>query len=377
MKPLKLAFLFGTRPEFIKLAPVIKTAQERGHQALVILTGQHQELITPLLKLFNLHADFNLEVMSPNQSLPELSRRILEKCAPILIDQRPDAVIVQGDTTSALMGAYCGFCLKIPVAHIEAGLRTGDLLSPFPEEGNRQLIGRIARLHFTPTKESEKNLKKENLSSGKNSIFVTGNTGIDALLMTLKHIQSKDSQPLENKLDQKITDFMKDHWVIALTAHRRESFGEGLKNVFQALLRALEKEPRAVCVFPVHPNPNVRELAQSMLKNHPRILMCDPLPYVAFIELLFRSRVILTDSGGVQEEAPSLKKPILVLREKTERPEGVKAGFAKLLGTNAKKIEHELLSSLRKHKIPKRTSPYGDGKASLKILKHLENKLKT
>lgn len=364
---MRLSVLIGTRPEAIKLAPLILEAKRRKHRVCVILTGQHRDIVLPLLKFFGITPDIQLDVMQPNQSLSSLSARILEKMDATQDQIEADFLIVQGDTTSACMAGYWGFCHRIPLVHVEAGLRTYDLHSPFPEEANRQLLSRIAQIHFAPTSESARALRQERLSSST-QIHQVGNTAIDALLYVLNSFKKKKQSGLSDKIDS----FIQNSKLVVVTAHRRENLGENLERICSALLEIVKADPQIKIVFPVHPNPNVKNTVEKLLAKHPQILLNEPLGYAEFIALMQEADVLLTDSGGVQEEGPTLRKPILVLRDKTERPEGVRAGFSKLVGCDPRKIKQMTLQALRTGCKVKRQSPYGDGKASQKILKILE-----
>ncbi len=370
---MQIFIVLGTRPELIKLAPLIHESQKRGHQAKVILTGQHREMMNPLLDFFGITPDFDLNVMTHNQSLTSLSQRVLEGLN--LMQERthgigsPDYFIVQGDTTSAFAAAFWAFCNKIPIGHVEAGLRTRDLSSPFPEEGNRQLISRLADLHFAPTSDAAAALHSEQIPS--HSVFTVGNTSIDTLLHSLQRIRGGDV-PEQHRLPQGIREFAFGRKVILVTAHRRENQGEGIRDICQAIREIIERSPGAGAIYPVHPNPNVREPVRRLLADHPRILLCDPLPYGGFIELMALSDLLLTDSGGIQEEAPSLRRPILVMRKETERPEGVAAGFSRLVGTRPSAIVSAALEALANPQVPDTPNPYGDGQAARRILDTLE-----
>lgn len=362
---MKLTLVMGTRPEVIKLAPLILEAKRRKHSVTVVLTGQHRHMALPLLQFFGIEPDLDLDVMVPNQTLTSLSASVLQKLDAQQDKIKADYLIVQGDTTSAAMAAYWGFCHRIPVVHVEAGLRTYDLTAPFPEEANRQLIGRIADLHFAPTKASAAALKKEQIPLGK--IHTVGNTAIDALHIVLQKLKS-GAIPLGEKMSAEISQFVGDSKLVLVTAHRRENFGHAFEDMCRGILSIAESNPDVKIVYPVHPNPNVRQPVEKMLKQHPQILLCDPQPYVAFIDLMKRADVLLTDSGGVQEEGPTLRKPIIVMRNTTERPEGLKAGYSKLVGTDARKIKTETLKALKSGCKGRGKNPYGDGKTSARII---------
>ena len=367
---MRLTFVLGTRPEVIKLAPVILEAQKRRHHTKVILTGQHAQLAGPLLEFFGIKPTLDLNVMSANQSLTSLSARLLEKLDGHKDRLQADFLLTQGDTTSAFIASYWAFCNGIQVAHVEAGLRTHNIRNPFPEEANRQLIGRIADLHFAPTQAARSALRKENIS--KSRIHVVGNTGIDALFFSLEKIQAGEAVALKERLNPEVLKWAGERRIALVTAHRRESFGQPLQDLCHGLLKLVDAVDDLCIIYPVHPNPNVQKQVKKLLAKHPKILLIEPLPYVAFVTLMQKASIILTDSGGVQEEAPSLKKPILVLRETSERPEGIRKGFAKLVGTNPETIYREGLKALKKGCTGKGNNPYGDGQAAKKILQALE-----
>ena len=361
-----VALVFGTRPEAIKLFPVIYALRERTKlRVSVLVTGQHRAMLDQVLTIADIRPDIDLNIMVPNQSLDGLTARLLLAIGEAFDGDRPDCVIVQGDTTSAMVASLAAFYRKIPVAHVEAGLRTGNIYSPWPEEINRRIISPIASLHFAPTKSAAANLTSENVDSV--GIHVTGNTGIDALLMTKNRLESFGE--LTSSVRKTIAPFHSQR-IILVTAHRRENFDGGLASIAQAI-RTLSMRDDVVVVFPVHPNPRVREVIGATLKGNNRIILLDPLGYVPFVYLMSVATLILTDSGGIQEEAPSLGKPVLVLRDTTERPEGIEAGTAKLVGTNAKRIVSEterLLDDTRHYEaMSGAINPYGDGRASERI----------
>ena len=350
----KLLFCIGTRPEAIKLAPLILAAKERNHEVLVVSTGQHRSMLDPILNFFNLALFDDLNVMKPGQSLAELTATVLKCFHPVLTAVKPDLVFVQGDTTTAAACALAAFYEKTSVVHVEAGLRTGNPYSPFPEEMNRKLIGAIAEYHFPPTEEAKQNLLAEGITK---NVWVTGNTGVDALRITSQLNLSQ--KPSGKKL-------------ILVTCHRRENHGLPLEHICQAILQIVNRFPEVEVVFPVHLNPNVQSTVKQYLENHPRIKLTPPLDYPEFTRYLQQSTLLLTDSGGVQEEAPYFKKPIFVLRESTERPEGVRAGVAELVGSDTKKIVEQVSRALTDssyyESFQKGVNPYGDGFASDKIL---------
>ena len=361
---MKIMYVFGTRPETVKMAPLIKKTKN----PVVCVTGQHREMLRQTLKLFGVKPSYDLKVMKKGQTLGFLTAALIAKLEPVMKKEKPDVVVVQGDTTSSFAGALSAFYLKIPVAHVEAGLRTNNKYQPFPEEIYRRLITQTADLFFPPTKESAKILLDEGIE--KKRVVVTGNTGIDALMMRLKEIK-KDSR--------KYWEYFGENYEIAphprmilVTGHRRENFGAGMKDICLALRDVAEKED-VLIVYPVHLNPNVQQPVKEILGGIGNIKLIPPQDYNNFLHLMYNSFFIVTDSGGVQEEAPSLGKPLLVMRNVTERPEGVAAGNAVLVGTDRKKITGWCGRLLHDRKAYGRMSragnPYGDGKASGRILK--------
>ena len=360
----RFLFILGTRPEIIKLAPVIIESRRKGIETTVIHTGQHLELAQNMLSHFGITPDINLEVMQPNQSLFSLSAKIIAGLEPILKAGDYQMVFVQGDTSTVFLGSLGAFYSKIPVAHVEAGLRTNDRYSPFPEEINRRLTSNLATLHFAPTQNAKENLLKENVP--QKQVFVTGNTVIDAL-----HWSLKKPHKLNNELESFLANSKK---TLLLTTHRRENFGKPHKEVFKAIKELLRSFNDIQVIFPIHPNPNVRKQAQTFFNDEPGVKLIEPLGYLDFINVMKRCHLILTDSGGVQEEAPSLNKPVLILRESTERPEGVISGCLRLVGTDKNKIFQQakkLLTSEKQYKkMAEATNPYGDGISAQKILKH-------
>jgi UDP-N-acetylglucosamine 2-epimerase (non-hydrolysing) len=364
----KLLFVYGTRPEAIKLAPVVLRAREReGLEPVVCVTAQHRELLDQVHDLFGIEPTHELGLMRPNQALNELAARALQGLGKVLLQERPDAVVVQGDTTTAFAGALAAFHERIPVAHVEAGLRTYDLTAPFPEELNRQLIGRMARWHFAPTVKAEGHLVREGVA--RDAILVTGNTAIDAL----QHVEGK------LRMGAAIPDgtprTMPGSKLVVVTAHRRESFGDPMDDVCDAIERMVRKHEDVEVVFSVHPNPNVKGRVHARLGDVPRVHMVDPLGYLAFVSLLSEAWLIITDSGGIQEEAPGLGKPVLVTRAKTERPEAVDAGTARLVGTSPARILEavdELHSDREAYRrMAGAPNPFGDGRAATRILDRL------
>ncbi|MBF2015084.1 MAG: UDP-N-acetylglucosamine 2-epimerase (non-hydrolyzing) [Rivularia sp. T60_A2020_040] len=356
----RVCIILGTRPEAIKLAPVIQTFQ--GYQGLetqVILTGQHREMVEQVMGLFNLKADRDLEIMQPKQSLSDITCRSLRGLQELFEENQPNLVLVQGDTTTAFAAALAAFYQKIPIAHVEAGLRTDDLFNPYPEEANRRLISQIAQLHFAPTPLATENLQRSGVLG---EVHMTGNTVIDALLNVAKSEPPCNVPGLE----------WNDYRVILATVHRRENWGEPLQSIAKSFLQILDKFPDTALLLPLHRNPTVREPLQAMLGNHPRIFLTEPLDYAQLVGAVMRSHLLLTDSGGLQEEAPSLGKPVLVLRETTERPEAVSAGTAKLVGTDTQTIvasAAQLLSNPTAYEtMASAINPFGDGYASQRIL---------
>lgn len=374
---MKLLFVFGTRPEAIKIAPIIKMLEnDKGFISTVCVTAQHREMLDQVLNLFEIEPDYDLNIMRANQNLYDITSCVLLGMRNVFHKGRPEVVLVQGDTTTAFATALAAFYSDIPVGHIEAGLRTGDLRAPFPEEANRALIGRLATYHFAPTEESKKNLLRENVPQDR--IFVTGNTIVDALLMIRDRVLKKDPQIWAKQFGS-VLSVIKDpsRRLILVTGHRRENFGQGFLNIGKALASIAEKFTETEIVYPVHLNPNVRKPVMKLLGKYKNINLIDPIDYAPFIYLMNRSDIIITDSGGVQEEAPVLGKPVLVMRELTERPEGIEAGTAILVGTDPTKILSEATKLLTDDKAYKKMrqvhSPYGDGKASQRIIEILRN----
>lgn len=361
---IKLLFVFGTRPEAIKLCPVIRHMKSRPNEfdVRVCVTAQHREMLDQVLQAFDVIPDRDLDIMRPGQTLSQSTSRIIAALDPIFSEEKPDIVLVQGDTTTSFCGALAAFYLRISVGHIEAGLRTGDPHEPFPEEMNRVLTGRIAAFHFASTEAAAQNLYREGVS--RSTVTVTGNTGIDAVL----HVkQALDAGHLTGLNGFRQNALKK---LIVVTAHRRESFGKGFDQICAALARLARRDDVEI-VYPVHPNPNVRRTVIAHLGGTPNITLLDPMDYVPFVDLMCRAYLLLTDSGGIQEEAPSLGKPVLVLREKTERPEAVLAGTARLVGTDERRIVagvEQLLDDPRTYELMARQhDSYGDGKASGRI----------
>lgn len=360
----KILLIFGTRPEAIKLCPVVRRLREEPgkFQVRVCVTAQHREMLDQVLHAFEVTPDHDLDLMLPGQTLFQSTSRILAGLEKVLGSEQPGMVIVQGDTTTTLCGALAGFYSRVPVAHVEAGLRTGDLAQPFPEEMNRVLTSRIASLHFAATEQAAGNLRSEGISPA--CIRVTGNTGIDAVLYVRDGLEQRRFEGSDwPELDPAKR-------LIVVTAHRRESFGEGFERICRALARIADRSDVQL-IYSVHPNPNVQDPVRRHLENHQNVRLIEPQSYVPFVDLMRRAYLLITDSGGVQEEGPSLGKPILVLREKTERPEAVAAGTVKLVGTSEDRIVAEataLLDDRQAYDRMARThNPYGDGKASGRI----------
>ncbi|BCL37356.1 non-hydrolyzing UDP-N-acetylglucosamine 2-epimerase [Nostoc sp. MS1] len=363
----RVCIILGTRPEAIKLAPVIQAFQKSPDFDLqVILTGQHREMVEQVMQLFNLKADYDLEIMQPQQSLSDITCRSLRGLEELFIKSKPDLILVQGDTTTAFAASLAAFYQKIPVGHVEAGLRTDDLFNPYPEEANRRLISQITQLHFAPTTLAVENLQRSGVLG---EIHLTGNTVIDALLYVAANAPACNVTGLN----------WNEYRVLLATVHRRENWGEPLQAIAQGFLQILDKFPDTALLLPLHRNPTVREPLQALLGNHPRVFLTEPLDYGELVGAIGRSHFLLTDSGGLQEEAPSLGKPVLVLRETTERPEAVTAGTAKLVGTDSQTIASaasELLSNpVAYNTMANAINPFGDGHAAERILNIVHNYL--
>ena len=367
----KILLIFGTRPEAIKMAPLVKEFNQFPNTFItkVCVTAQHREMLDQVLDFFNIEADYDLDLMRPDQNLYSLTAIIIESLKPILEEFKPDYVFVHGDTTTTMASSIASFYAGAKVCHVEAGLRTNNKLSPFPEEINRQVTGRICDYHFAPTDTSKSNLLLENVN--KDSILVTGNTVIDALLNSVKKVNEKPSE-LINELSKKIG--VKE--VVLVTGHRRENHGDGFERICKALKQIAEDDINRLIIYPVHLNPKVQEPVKKILSDVENIILIDPLAYQDFIWLMNRSKIIITDSGGVQEEAPSLGKPVLVMRETTERPEAVEAGTVLLVGTNEELIVSKALNLLNNNddfeKMSKLHNPYGDGLASKRIVEFIK-----
>ncbi|MDR5737685.1 MULTISPECIES: non-hydrolyzing UDP-N-acetylglucosamine 2-epimerase [unclassified Caballeronia] len=354
----KIIVTVGTRPEAVKMAPLIKRLQqEEWAECRVLATAQHRGMLDQVLRLFEIEADIDLDIMQPNQSLPTLTSRLITRLDEVLEAEKPDVLLAQGDTTTVLTAALACFYRRIPFGHVEAGLRTGDLSNPFPEEMNRVVASRLSRWHFAPTQSSRDNLLKEGIEGS--SIYVTGNTVIDALFEVAERCD--DASPYHG-----------DRRLILVTSHRRENFGEAFGNILRAVKHVADNNPDVHILYPVHPNPNVRDAAYRHLSGHERITLCEPLDYLPFVAAMKQAYLILTDSGGVQEEAPALAKPVLVMRRETERPEAVTHEVVKLVGTDFDDIVGNvelLLNDPQEYKrMARGVSPYGDGLASGRIV---------
>jgi len=376
----KILIIFGTRPEAIKMAPLIH--EFKNYKSIfnvkVCVTAQHRGMLDQVMSLFDIVPDYDLDIMSSNQDLYKLTSRMLVKIKPVLDEFLPDLVIVHGDTSTCFVGSLAAYYQKIPIAHIEAGLRTWDLFSPWPEEGNRQLVKVLTSLHFAPTSGNMKNLINEGVK--ESSIFVTGNTVIDALKLILNNI--KNDKDLELKIKKNIINsgfFDIDSKFILVTGHRRENFGKGFLEICEALKKIAENNPNIKILYPVHLNPNVKKPVHAILENIKNVVLVEPFQYAEFVYLMSRAYLILTDSGGIQEEAPSIGKPVLVMRETTERPEALKSGTIKLVGSDKTLIVKEVQALLDDtklyNKISKSSNPYGTGKSSKKIIEIIKSKL--
>ena len=368
----RIAIFMGTRPEAIKMAPVVEALSQAPDMApLVISTGQHKEMLAQVVNRFGIKVDHDLEVMQPNQTLATLSARLMTSIDQLLEQEQPDMALVQGDTTTVLMAALACFYHRIPIGHVEAGLRTGNIWSPFPEEANRKLASPLMTLHFPPTELSRANLLQEEIT--ESTITVSGNTVIDALHMELQRQQQADAR---DKVDQHLGDLLGEQWrerpFVLITGHRRENFGDGFDQICSALKTLATQFADHGFVYPVHLNPNVQGPVYEQLGQLSNIKLIPPQEYSHFVALMHASRLVLTDSGGVQEEAPGLGKPVLVMRDTTERPEGVDAGTVKLIGTNSQHIVDNvsqlLTDSGAYQKMSEAVNPYGDGKAAARIV---------
>ena len=373
---MKVLTVFGTRPEAIKMAPLaIKLAEQEGTDARVCVTAQHREMLDQVLGLFEITPEYDLNIMKPGQDLTDVTTNILQGIKPILADFKPDVVLVHGDTATTFATSLAAYYQQIAVGHVEAGLRTGNIYSPWPEEANRKLTGAITTYHFAPTETSQQNLLNEAVAP--ENITVTGNTVIDALLDVSAKL--KNDTALNSEMAERFSFLNKDKKLILVTGHRRESFGGGFERICKALAYTAEQHPGCQIVYPVHLNPNVQEPVNRLLKGVPNITLIEPQDYLPFVYLMNQAHIILTDSGGIQEEAPSLGKPVLVMRDTTERPEAVSAGTVKLVGTDVDKITASLNQLLTDEKAYEEMSfahnPYGDGKACERIIEVLREKV--
>lgn len=367
MKKIKVMVVFGTRPEAIKMAPLVLELQKQSEtiETITVVTAQHRQMLDQVLETFRIQPDYDLDIMGKNQSLLDITAKILEKFDPVVKEVQPDMILVHGDTTTTFAASLVAFYNQVRIGHVEAGLRTFDKYSPFPEEMNRQMTDNLADLYFAPTSESKANLLMEHHQ--ESSIFITGNTAIDALRLTVQenyHHQVLDQLDPQKKL-------------VLVTMHRRENQGQPMRAVFAALREMVDAHPELEVVYPVHLSPAVQEAAKEILGDHNRIHLIAPLDVFDFHNLASRSYFIMSDSGGVQEEAPSLGKPVLVLRDTTERPEGVKAGTLKLVGTDPERVKEEMTALLTDHdlyqKMASARNPYGDGKASERIVQAIQH----
>ena len=363
----KVMLIFGTRPEAIKMGPLVKELEKHHDiETIVCVTGQHREMLDQVLSIFDIVPQYDLEIMKHKQDLFDVTINILEKLKPVLEKEKPDMVLVHGDTSTTYAAGLASFYLRIPVGHVEAGLRTHNIYSPYPEEFNRQSVGLFSALNFAPTKKAAQNLLDEGKTAS--SIYVTGNTAIDALKTTVREDYTSP-----------IIEWANDSKLIVLTAHRRENYGEPMRHMFQAIKRIVDEHEDIKVVYPIHMNPMIKELADEIFTEPKRVKIIPPMEVVDFHNLLAKSHIILTDSGGIQEEAPSLGKPVLVMRDTTERPEGIEAGTLKLVGTEEEVIyEHfkELLENKVLYKeMSEASNPYGDGTASEQIVTILKEKL--
>lgn len=368
----RVAVFVGTRPEGVKMAPVIAALRQRGEwDTRVIGTGQHREMLDQVVRLFNIEVQHDLAVMRPDQTLASLTARLITAIDEVLVAERPDLALVQGDTTTVLAAALACFYRRIPIGHVEAGLRTGNLASPFPEEANRKLAAPLVSLHFAPTTTSRDNLLREGIPD--EDIVVTGNTVIDALFM---EVARQDARDVASDIDRQLSALIAPDWkevpYVLLTGHRRENFGSGFEQICEAISRLAARFPHIRLVYPVHLNPNVRGPVHAKLSGLPNVHLIPPQDYPLFVALMRHSQLLLTDSGGVQEEAPSLGKPVLVMRDTTERPEGLAAGTVKLVGADAVRIVDEvtrLLTDPQAYRaMSQARNPYGDGQAAQRIV---------
>ena len=363
---IKVMTIFGTRPEAIKMAPLVKELEKREEiECIVCVTAQHREMLDQVLNIFDIKPKYDLNIMKAGQTVTEITSRVLMGLDEIIKEEKPNIILVHGDTTTTFAGALAAFYNQVDIGHVEAGLRTWNKYSPFPEEMNRQMVDRMTDMFFAPTEVSKNNLLKEDIE--ENKIYITGNTAIDAMKYTVK-----------DNYDNDWFDWLGDSKFILLTAHRRENLGEPMYNIFRAIKRIVEENKDVKVIYPIHMNPKIREIADEVIGKEDRIKIIEPLEVVDFHNFINRSYIILTDSGGIQEEAPSLGKPVLVLRDTTERPEGIEAGTLKLVGTNEEVIYNEaniLLNNKQEYeKMSKASNPYGDGNASKRIVDEIINR---
>ncbi|MBL4853779.1 MAG: UDP-N-acetylglucosamine 2-epimerase (non-hydrolyzing) [Robiginitomaculum sp.] len=370
-KKIKILSVFGTRPEAIKMAPLVIGL--KGHEeieSILCVSGQHREMLDQVLQAFDLEPDFDLDIMQPGQSLSDITSRVLLGLKPVLEQVKPDWVFVHGDTATTVAASLAAYYERIPVAHIEAGLRTHNIYAPWPEEVNRRIASLIASCHFSPTEKAKANLMTEGVL--ENNILVTGNTVIDALLAAIKKLDT--SKVLQTEIDNQLPIIDTSKKLILVTGHRRENFGQGLENICKALLHLSTRDDVQI-IYPVHLNPKVKNLVTARLSSRENIHLIDPLSYLPFIRLMSKAYIIITDSGGIQEEAPTLGVPVLVTRGTTERPEALDAGTVKLVGTDTAEItrqsEHLLESKSAYAKMSKANNPYGDGKTVMRIISHI------
>ena len=367
MNKIKVLSVFGTRPEAIKMCPLVKLLEKDDRfESIVCVTAQHREMLDAVLEIFDVNPQYDLNIMAHGQTIIDVANKVLTGVDKVIKECRPDIVLVHGDTSTTLNGALAAFYNQVPIGHVEAGLRTGDIYSPFPEEANRKLTGAITTLHFAPTESNKRNLEKENITK---NVYITGNTVIDALLSVVdKNYKFQDD--ILNNID------FTNNKVVLLTAHRRENWGEPMKDIFAAVRRLAEENEEVQIIFPMHRNPLIRELAKSCFEGiEEKIHLIEPLEYVDFANLMSKCYLIMTDSGGIQEEAPALGKPVMVLRTETDRPEAVEAGTVKLAGINKEaifNIANELINDKKAYeKMAHAANPYGEGEASAKILERI------
>lgn len=357
---IKVMTIFGTRPEAIKMAPLVKELEKRKEiESIVCVTAQHREMLDQVLNVFNIVPDYDLNIMKQGQTLSEITSRVLLGLEEVIQKEKPNIILVHGDTTTTFAGALAAFYNNVDIGHVEAGLRTWNKYSPFPEEMNRQMVDRMCDMYFAPTEVSKNNLLSEGID--QNKIYVTGNTAIDAMKYTVN-----------SSYKNELFDWLGDAKFILLTAHRRENLGEPMYHIFRAVKRVVQENPNVKVIYPIHMNPKIREIANEVIGNNDRIRIIEPLEVIDFHNFINRSYLILSDSGGIQEEAPSLGKPVLVLRDTTERPEGIEAGTLKLVGTDEEVIYRETTRLLKDYdeynKMSRAVNPYGDGTASKQIV---------